>query len=147
MKTLPRIALLLIVVTASALATATPASAGGISIQISGYSDQHGGHHYKQHHYKQHHYKQHHYKQHHYKQHHYGYRTYNHKRRHASHQQSYSTHLGYSTNQSYSKACKPIHKYISDGYGGSTKVGGTMCYDPDGNGYLVPGSRYVIDEY
>jgi hypothetical protein len=142
MKTLPRIALLLIVVTASALATATPASAGGISIQISGYSDQHGGHHYKQHHYKR--YR---YKQHHYKQHHYGYRTYNHGRRHASHKQSYSTHQGYSTDQSYGKACKPVHKYVSDGYGGSTKVGGTMCYDPYGNGYLVPGSRYVIDEY
>ena len=46
----------------------------------------------------------------------------------------------------YRKACHPVYKYgYHNGY--RAKIGGTMCYDRYGNGYVVRGSRYVIEYY
>lgn len=46
----------------------------------------------------------------------------------------------------YGKACHPVSK--SDYWHGRyAKIGGTMCYDHYGYGYVVPGSRYVIHYY
>jgi len=42
------------------------------------------------------------------------------------------------------KSCRPVFKYTYDRYGRRTKTGGTMCYDAYGEGYVVPGSRYVV---
>ncbi len=43
-------------------------------------------------------------------------------------------------------ACHPVSK---DGYsrGRHARIGGTMCYDHYGQGYVVRGSRYVIHYY
>lgn len=41
------------------------------------------------------------------------------------------------------------HNVSKDGYahGRNARIGGTMCYDRYGQGYVVPGSRYVIHYY
>ncbi len=41
-------------------------------------------------------------------------------------------------------ACTPVSKIAYDGYGRPIRIGGTMCFDRYGVGYIVPGSRYVI---
>lgn len=48
--------------------------------------------------------------------------------------------------QQYARKC---HGVVTDGYfnGRYAKVGGTMCYDRAGNGYIVDGSRYLVHYY
>ncbi len=65
--------------------------------------------------------------------------------------------LGYalSNNHHYSgnsynysgRDCRKVHKYRYDSYGSKTRISGTMCYDDYGNQYVVPGSRYVDNDY
>lgn len=44
-------------------------------------------------------------------------------------------------NHVYQKSCHPVTKsVVTNGY--SHKIGGTMCYDSYGQGYIVSGSRY-----
>ncbi len=43
--------------------------------------------------------------------------------------------------------CHPVSKIGYDHYGRRVKYGGTMCYDHDGYGYIVPGSRHIIHYY
>ncbi len=56
----------------------------------------------------------------------------------------YSSHSYRSNN--YTRAC---HKVSKTGYwrGEHARIGGTMCYDRYGNGYVVEGSRYLIGYY
>lgn len=61
-------------------------------------------------------------------------------------------HGGYRTNpthdsHAYHRDCHPVYKIVYDHYGQPMKIGGTMCYDEYGNGYVVPGSRYLINHY
>lgn len=85
----------------------------------------------------------------HYKGHHghkgygYGHKGYGHG--HHGHKAYYGK-KHYGGHGGYRKACHPVYKY---GYhrGYRAKIGGTMCYDRYGNGYVVRGSRYVIDYY
>ncbi len=46
----------------------------------------------------------------------------------------------------YARNCQDV---VTDGYfrGRYAKLGGTMCYDRAGNGYMVDGSRYLIHYY
>lgn len=53
----------------------------------------------------------------------------------------YSDIGGYYNNR---KSCHPVSKYTYDDYGNRHKIGGTMCYDKYGEGYIVEGSRYKI---
>jgi len=49
--------------------------------------------------------------------------------------------------QRYSHQARPCHqvsKYTYDEYGNAHKIGGTMCYNNYGEGYVVEGSRYEI---
>ena len=108
-----------------ALAPATPAVASGISIHIGGHGH-YGGHHYKRRHY--------------------GHRRHGHHRRH-HYKRGYAARHSYGSHSGHGRHCKPVHKFVPDGYGGGTKIGGTMCYDHYGNGYVVPGSRYIIADY
>ena len=55
-----------------------------------------------------------------------------------------SQHNGYSSSSSYKKPCHDVSKSTVDEYGQHQKVGGTMCYDSYGQGYVVSGSRYQI---
>ena len=65
-----------------------------------------------------------------------------HSRRHYSYSDG-----AYNDRHSYrhtnNRACHPVYKH---GYwhGRPAKVGGTMCYNRYGNGYVVSGSRYLI---
>ena len=72
-------------------------------------------------------------------------RYHGHTRRHYSysggggngyHQQAYQTRGGNS-------GCHPVNKY-GHWNGRSARVGGTMCYNSHGAGYVVSGSRYLI---
>ena len=54
----------------------------------------------------------------------------------------YDTGHGY--HHGSARSCHPVHKWVTDHYGRQSQIGGTMCYDAYGNGYVVPGSRYVI---
>lgn len=75
-----------------------------------------------------------------------------HKYGHGHHYKSHKSRHGhgYKHGHGYRKAggygCHPVYKY---GYhhGYKAKIGGTMCYDGYGNGYVVPGSRYVVETY
>ena len=40
--------------------------------------------------------------------------------------------------------CHAVSKWGYDNYGQKAKISGTMCYDVYGQGYVVPGSRYII---
>ena len=46
-----------------------------------------------------------------------------------------------------SRACHPVSKYRLDRWGNEIQVRGTMCYDRHGNGYIVRGSRHIVDYY
>ena len=46
----------------------------------------------------------------------------------------------------YRRGCHAVTK-TDYWYGRKAKIGGTMCYDNYGRGYVVPGSRYVIHYY
>lgn len=122
MKVVTRFALVTALVAAVAFAASTPAAAGGITIQIGGY----GGHHDKRRHRRYRTYGQHH--------------RYDRHRRQHRHVHGYSSHSGQG-------GCHQAQIFVPDGYGGGTNIGGTMCYDRYGNGYLVPGSRFVISHH
>ena len=51
--------------------------------------------------------------------------------------------------QPYDQYARKCHNVVTDGYfhGRYAKIGGTMCYDHAGNGYIVDGSRYLIKYY
>jgi len=81
---------------------------------------------------------------HHYKKH------YSYNRKHYSYNpystRSYGRHHNYqrnSYNNHYQKSCHPVNKAIVDRYGDYKNIGGTMCYDRYGQGYIVSGSRYL----
>jgi hypothetical protein len=42
------------------------------------------------------------------------------------------------------QSCHPVTKIVTNHYGHSKNIGGTMCYDHHGNGYIVKGSRYKL---
>jgi len=126
MKVVTRFALVTALVAAVAFAAATPAAAGGITIQIGGYGGHYGGRHDKGRHR--------------------GYRTYGQHRRHDRRRRQHRYVHGFSSHSGQG-GCHQVQKFIPDGYGGGTNVGGTMCYDHYGNGYVVPGSRFVIAHY
>ena len=57
----------------------------------------------------------------------------------------HSNHKGFATHAGKGAlGCHPVSKWVTDHYGNHTKVGGTMCYDHYGQGYVIPGSRYLI---
>lgn len=121
------------------------------------------GHGHKHGHYKKHHKKHHkhgHHKKGHYK-HDRGYDDYGY--RHGKHhgKRDYgnyrdSDHYGWRYDKRGYKRHVKVHRYHGGGYdchpvkkkgyfhGRPAKVGGTMCYDRYGNGYIAKGSRYLI---
>ena len=56
--------------------------------------------------------------------------------------QSHHNYNNYSNHSSYTKPCRQVSKIVVDGYGGYKNIGGTLCYDRYGQGYIVSGSRY-----
>ncbi|MBO6542273.1 MAG: hypothetical protein JJ939_11950 [Alphaproteobacteria bacterium] len=67
---------------------------------------------------------------------------YGHTRRHYSYSDGYHDgNVGY---RSYgTRGCHPVYKH-GRWNGRPAKVGGTMCYNRNGNAYVVNGSRYLI---
>ena len=59
----------------------------------------------------------------------------------------YETSSHYVQQSYYDTRCTPVSKIGYDGYGRAIRIGGTMCFDGYGAGYVVPGSRYVIGYY
>ncbi|MBL1321817.1 MAG: hypothetical protein COA63_012265 [Methylophaga sp.] len=112
------------------------ASAGSLTL---GYSS--GGHHNQHHSYGYgHHYSS--------KQYNYGYgyghrKSYAYQQYRAPHYQQ-RKHNNYNNHSTYTKPCHQVSKMVVDDYGQYQKVGGTMCYDSYGQGYVVSGSRYQI---
>lgn len=45
----------------------------------------------------------------------------------------------------YRQPCHQVSKLKYDEYGVAHKIGGTLCYDRRGEGYIVSGSRYHIN--
>ncbi|MDP6390220.1 MAG: hypothetical protein QF654_10025 [Alphaproteobacteria bacterium] len=45
------------------------------------------------------------------------------------------------------RRCHSVYSYKTDRWGNQVKVVGTMCYDRRGNGYIVRGSRHVVERY
>jgi len=65
---------------------------------------------------------------------------------HGRHYKPYRHHKSrYSNN--VRKHCRSTHKYRYDDYGNKVRVNGTLCYNRYGDAYIVPGSRYVVDDY
>ncbi len=64
------------------------------------------------------------------------------KRLHTQHQRK----SAYNNNhyRQYQKSCHPVSKTVTDRHGRYQDIGGTMCYDRAGRGYVVSGSRYHI---
>ncbi len=126
-----------------ALTLSTPAAADGWSlglnshggITFSFYGGYHPGYYNKRHLYRRH-------------TPYYGRHTYR-PRRHGPHITNnyyYNSGPSYGPGYAPSRACQPVSK---TGYwhGRKAKIGGTMCYDAYGNGYIVNGSRYLIHYY
>ena len=44
-------------------------------------------------------------------------------------------------------SCRSTYKYQYDEHGNKIRINGTLCYDSYGNAYIVPGSRYVANNY
>jgi hypothetical protein len=107
-------------------------SAGSLTLGYS--SGGHNNHHYNYgHHYSSKHYN-------------YGYRnsySYNYKQNNYPYYQQ-KRHNSYDNHSSYTKPCHQVSKTVVDDYGQYQKVGGTMCYNSYGQGYIVSGSRYQI---
>ena len=43
--------------------------------------------------------------------------------------------------------CQRVHKIGRDDYGRRARIGGTMCFDAAGRGFIVDGSRYIVDYF
>ncbi len=122
-----------------------PAFAGGYSIGYGGhgshYSAGYGHYGYSGH------YRSGGYGRHNYSGSNYGYRnSYNYQQHSypSYNQKSHNNYNSYSRTPSYKKPCHDVSKSTVDEYGQYHKTGGTMCYDGDGDGYIVSGSRYQI---
>ena len=76
---------------------------------------------------------------HHYKKH-YSYNRHSTRSYDDNYNRNYKQH-SYNTN--YRRPCHPTSKTIIDHYGNYKNIGGTMCYDSNGYGYIVGGSRYL----
>ncbi len=52
-------------------------------------------------------------------------------------------------NGGYQAGPRDCHGVVKDGYfhGRYAKIGGTLCYDHRGSGYIVEGTRYLIQYY
>ena len=111
-----------------------PVAAGGYSITLGygGHNNNHSyGHHYPSKHYNHGYSKHNSYR---YKQH-----------RYPDYQQrNHNSYNAYGNRSSYTKPCHQTSKIVVDGYGRYQKIGGTMCYNSYGQGYIVSGSRYKI---
>ncbi|MDF1588031.1 MAG: hypothetical protein P1P93_02590 [Gammaproteobacteria bacterium] len=68
----------------------------------------------------------------------YGYQKYSYPRYNTNQYNSYNN------GSTYNKPCHDVFKTTVDEYGQSQKIGGTMCYDSHGKGYVVSGSRYQV---
>lgn len=107
-------------------------------------------HHFKRHHAKRHHFKRHHakrhFKRHHFKRHkgHHAKRRHFHSRHHHK-GKLHSHHRGHSPRHGYAArgGCHEVTK-VGHRHGQKALIGGVMCYDSHGRGYVVKGSRYVI---
>ena len=125
---------------AAGLAVSTPASADNIGIGINpyGFSLNYNSNSYYGRHNK-----------HAYRQPYYG-RRHKHRRhfnRRRKHNNYYYSNNYYQNGPRYAnQGCQPTSK---SGYwhGRQARIGGTMCYDAYGNGYIVQGSRYLIHYY
>ena len=110
-----------------------PSSAGGITIHFG------SGHHYEQRRDHAHSHRKHHHPRRHHRQH----RQHGHFRGHGHrfHRRRFGPrHFG----RAARRPCEQVVRTIVDRAGYSRRVGGTMCFDDYGRGYIVPGSRYVI---
>jgi len=74
--------------------------------------------------------------------HHRGNRYGGHSRRHYSYSDG-GYNSGHRYRQNSGSACHPVSKFGS-WHGRAAKIGGTMCYNRRGQGYVVAGSRYLI---
>lgn len=84
-------------------------------------------------------------------QHRYGHSGYGHyarKHHYYPYSRSYSRHSSRHSSRHYNRGrdCHSVYKHQKDEYGSKAKINGTKCYDEYGNGYVVPGSRYLADE-
>ena len=68
----------------------------------------------------------------------YGYKRHNYQSKHYNNNYQYNRY----NNHHSQKACHPVTKIVTDHYGRYQSIGGTMCYDNYGQGYVVTGSRY-----
>lgn len=70
-----------------------------------------------------------------------------HARKHRTKRHDRHGHGGYGyAGKGYAKhsyGCHPVSK-VKWHHGRKARFGGTMCYDQYGNGYVVPGSRYLV---
>jgi hypothetical protein len=89
--------------------------------------------------------------------HHSGYYGYGHRPYYGgSHYNRYPGYSGYASHRNYTgyasnnyisrqpNGCRQVYKNAYDDYGNPQQIGGTMCYDNYGQGYVVEGSRYQI---
>ena len=122
-----------------------------LPIEEAGHKDKHHKHGHKHHHKRKHKHK---HKHKHWKKRH-GKHRHHWPHRHHKHQNGGfflsfgangpALHIGPAPGQ-HARRC---HGITTDGYfhGRYAKIGGTMCYDRYGNGYIVDGSRYLIHYY
>jgi|GEM_PF-2165358 len=136
------------VMAAAGLLISTPASADNLGVGITPYG-------FSLHYNSSPYYGRHNYGRHNYGRYNYGYRTpYYGRRHHYRRQNNYYNNNRYNSyaddSSGYTgyanQGCQPVSK---TGYwhGRQAKIGGTMCYDGYGNGYVVQGSRYLIHYY
>lgn len=131
----------------SAPASAAPLSSGLQSaVPLNHASAKEAGlvkvHHFKRHHAKRHHFKRHHAKRHHFKRHHFKRHKGHHAKRRHFHRRPHHGHFsrhGYAARGGCHEVTKVGHRH-----GQKALIGGVMCYDGYGRGYVVKGSRYVI---
>ncbi len=117
--------------------TLTPLQVSSATGYNYGYSSNYGHHGYGKHS------RRHHYNRHHrpnynsYGRYYYPSTTYSYSSRHNTKSSSYTG----------GKDCRSTYKYQNDKHGNKTRIKGTLCYDSYGKAYIVPGSRYVADNY
>jgi len=62
--------------------------------------------------------------------------SYGYNYKHNSYRNNYS-------NKHYQRSCHPVSKVTVDSYGYRQIIGGTMCYNHNGQSYIVPSSRHL----